>query len=79
MSCMNSIRVRSTPLSCNLVFINVRLLNKVATFISPLIYINKISYTNISMKTNHNMVGGHRGRMVVGFTTTCAISAHHHR
>jgi hypothetical protein len=28
--------------------------------------------------TKLNMIRGRRDRMVVGFTTTCAISAYHH-
>jgi hypothetical protein len=33
-----------------------------------------VKYTLISQKEN----GSRRDRMVVGFTTTCAISAYHH-
>jgi hypothetical protein len=34
----------------------------------------------ILMSENNNILSGHHGHdhMVVGFTTTCAISAYHH-
>jgi len=44
---------------------------------------NKSEYVTVNVdyeRYSSNNVGGRRGRdhMVVGFTTTCAISAYHH-
>ena len=54
-------------------------MNMIQTPVSKTIYLSNVSYTyiNVTMSTS-NYDGGRRDRMVVGLTTTYAISSYHY-
>jgi Sec-independent protein secretion pathway component TatC len=74
--------MKDTRDSCNMVWFGFMVLNATFSNISVISWQSFLLplslYYTVGVLTYHIWGGRGRDRMVVGFTTTCAINAHHH-